>query len=131
MMNGLQKQKMSCCRKMSLSIPILFVHLNILKKRGQIKTKKSVEGAITENEIQSLDEIPMQESIDKFTIQVALITLEPELTPVTRPVLLTVALPVVAEAQVMVPSTPKGCRTAFSWMLPVPATVSVSVSVRS
>ena len=51
------------------------IHLNILRKRGYIKTKKSEEGAITENEIQSLDEIPMQESIDKFTIQVALITL--------------------------------------------------------
>ena len=51
------------------------IHLNILKKRGYIKTQKSQEGAITENEIQSLDEIPMQESIDKFTIQVALITL--------------------------------------------------------
>ena len=51
------------------------IHLNILKKRGQIKTKKPQEGTITENEIQSLDEIPMQESIDKFTIQVALITL--------------------------------------------------------
>ena len=51
------------------------IHLNILKKRGQIKTKKTAEGAITESEIQSLDEIPMQESIDKFTIQVALITL--------------------------------------------------------
>ena len=48
------------------------IHLNILKKRGYIKTQKSQEGAITENEIQSLDEIPMQESIDKFTIQVAL-----------------------------------------------------------
>ena len=51
------------------------IHLNILKKRGYIKTKKNEEGAITESEIQSLDEIPMQESIDKFTIQVALITL--------------------------------------------------------
>ena len=51
------------------------IHLNILKKRGQIKTKKPQEGTITENEIQSLEEIPMQESIDKFTIQVALITL--------------------------------------------------------
>ena len=51
------------------------IHLNILKKRGYLKTKKSREGAITENEIQSLDEIPMQESIDKFTIQVALIAL--------------------------------------------------------
>ena len=51
------------------------IHLNILKKRGYIKSKKSQEGIITENEIQSLDEIPMQESIDKFTIQVALIVL--------------------------------------------------------
>ena len=51
------------------------IHLNILKKRGYLKTKKSREGAITENEIQSLDESPMQESIDKFTIQVALIAL--------------------------------------------------------
>ena len=51
------------------------IHLNILKKRGYIKSKKSAEGAISENEIQSLDEIPMQESIDKFTIQVALIVL--------------------------------------------------------
>ena len=51
------------------------IYLNILKKRGYLKTKKSREGAITENEIQSLDEIPMQESIDKFTIQVALIAL--------------------------------------------------------
>lgn len=51
------------------------IHLNILKKRGYLKTKKSREGAITENDIQSLDEIPMQESIDKFTIQVALIAL--------------------------------------------------------
>lgn len=51
------------------------IHLNILKKRGYIKSKKAAEGPITENEIQSLDEIPMQESIDKFTIQVALITL--------------------------------------------------------
>ena len=51
------------------------IHLNILKERGYLKTKKSREGAITENEIQSLDEIPMQESIDKFTIQVALIAL--------------------------------------------------------
>ena len=51
------------------------IHLNVLKKRGYIKTKKTEEGTITANEIQSLDEIPMQESIDKFTIQVALIVL--------------------------------------------------------
>ena len=51
------------------------IHLNILKKRGCIKIKKTEEGTIAESEIQSLDEIPMQESIDKFTVQVALITL--------------------------------------------------------
>lgn len=51
------------------------IHLNILKKRGHFRNKKSPEGTITENEIQSLDEIPMQESIDKFTVQVALIAL--------------------------------------------------------
>ena len=47
------------------------IHLNILKKRGVLKLNKAEEGTITESEIQSLDEIPMQESIDKFTIQVA------------------------------------------------------------
>ena len=51
------------------------IHLNILKKRGYLKNRKYQEGTISENEIQSLDEIPMQESIDKFTIQVALIVL--------------------------------------------------------
>ena len=51
------------------------IHLNVLKKRGYIKTKAKGEGTITESEIQSLDEIPMQESIDKFTVQVALIVL--------------------------------------------------------
>ena len=51
------------------------IHLNVLRKRGYIKTKKTEEGIISESEIQSLDEIPMQESIDKFTVQVALIVL--------------------------------------------------------
>lgn len=51
------------------------IHLNILKKRGLLKTAKHKEGVITENQIQSMDEIPMQESIDKFTVQVALIAL--------------------------------------------------------
>jgi len=49
------------------------IHLNILKKRGYLKKQKLKNETITENEIQSLDEIPMQESIDKFTVQVALI----------------------------------------------------------
>ena len=51
------------------------IHLNILKKRGLLKKQQPKDETISENEIQSLDEIPMQESIDKFTIQVALIAL--------------------------------------------------------
>ena len=49
------------------------IHLNILRKKGKIKPKNFEEGAISSEEIQSADEIPMQESIDKFTVQVALI----------------------------------------------------------
>lgn len=51
------------------------IHLNILRKRGAIKAIKTAEGAINSEEIQSDNEIPMQESIDKFTVQVALIAL--------------------------------------------------------
>ena len=51
------------------------IHLNVLKKRGKLKNTTHTEETLTESQIQSLDEIPMQESIDKFTIQVALITL--------------------------------------------------------
>ena len=47
------------------------IHLNILKHKGKIKLDK---GSGKENEaVERENEIPMQESIDKFTIQVALI----------------------------------------------------------
>ena len=49
------------------------IHLNILKKRGKIKNQTTEEGAIRSEEIQSDNEIPMQESIDKLTVQIALI----------------------------------------------------------
>lgn len=49
------------------------IHLNVLKKRGRIKLKTAEEGAITSEVIQNDNEIPMQESIDKLTIQIALI----------------------------------------------------------
>ena len=49
------------------------IHLNILKKKGKVIVKKTEEGAMRSEEIQSNDEIPMQESIDKMTIQIALI----------------------------------------------------------
>lgn len=49
------------------------IHLNILKKRGKIKLGEIKEAVIKSEDIHSDKEIPMQESIDKFTIQVALI----------------------------------------------------------
>lgn len=51
------------------------IHLNILRKQGKIKTLSAKEGAIRAEDIQSDNEIPMQESIDKMTIQIALIAL--------------------------------------------------------
>ena len=51
------------------------IHLNIQKRRGKIKLMKVEEKALRSEQIQSDDEIPMQESIDKLTIQIALIAL--------------------------------------------------------
>lgn len=51
------------------------IHLNIQKKRGVIKLSEIKERALHAEEIQNENEIPMQESIDKLTIQVALIVL--------------------------------------------------------
>ena len=49
------------------------IHLNILRKKGIIVAKKTEEGAISSEQIQSPNEIPMQESMDKMTVQIALI----------------------------------------------------------
>ena len=49
------------------------IHLNILKKRGKIKATATEEGALRSEQIQSENEIPMQESMDKMTVQIALI----------------------------------------------------------
>lgn len=51
------------------------IHLNVLRRQGKIRTKKAEEGVIHAEDIQSANEIPMQESIDKMTIQIALIAL--------------------------------------------------------
>ena len=51
------------------------IYLNILKKKGKIKTEIGGEQALRSEEIQGEGEIPMQESIDKITIQVALVAL--------------------------------------------------------
>ena len=49
------------------------IHLNILKRKGLILNKASDDGVIHSEDIQSANEIPMQESIDKMTFQIALI----------------------------------------------------------
>lgn len=51
------------------------IHLNVLRRQGKIKVQNLEEGAIRSEEIQSSNEIPMQESIDKMTVQIALIAL--------------------------------------------------------
>ncbi len=48
------------------------IHLNIMKKKGVIKDSQSKDPLSTEA-VESNNEIPMQESIDKMTVQVALI----------------------------------------------------------
>ena len=49
------------------------IHLNLLKRKGKLNLRQVNEGAISAEEVQSENEIPMQESIDKMTIQIALI----------------------------------------------------------
>lgn len=49
------------------------IHLNLLKKRGKVVLRKANETALRSEEIESTNEIPMQESIDKMTVQIALI----------------------------------------------------------
>lgn len=49
------------------------IHLNILRKRGKVKTQSCEEVAICSEQIQGKNEIPMQESMDKMTVQIALI----------------------------------------------------------
>ncbi len=49
------------------------LHLNILKHRGKLKKSEHTAEIIDPEQIQGRDEIPMQESIDKITVQIALI----------------------------------------------------------
>ena len=51
------------------------IHLNILRKKGLVKQQQTEEVAINTEQIQKANEIPMQESIDKMTVQIALIGL--------------------------------------------------------
>ncbi len=49
------------------------IHLNILRKRGKVSPQSEAEGALQSEQIQGENEIPMQESMDKMTVQIALI----------------------------------------------------------
>ena len=49
------------------------IHLNLLRRKGKVLRHSDREGCLRSEEIQSDNEIPMQESIDKLTIQIALI----------------------------------------------------------
>ena len=51
------------------------IYLSIMKRKGKIHTAIGGEKAMRSEEIQGEEEIPMQESIDKITIQIALIAL--------------------------------------------------------
>ena len=48
-------------------------HLNVMKKRGRIVLSQRSDGSTHSEEVDPEGEIPLQESIDKFTVQVALI----------------------------------------------------------
>lgn len=49
------------------------IHLNVMKKRGRIVLSKRSDGSTHSEEVDPEGEIPLQESIDKFTVQIALI----------------------------------------------------------
>jgi len=49
------------------------VHLNIMRRHGKLKLSKRSDGSTHTEKVDSLLEVPMQESIDKMTIQIALI----------------------------------------------------------
>ena len=50
------------------------IHLNIIRRKGKLpQQQQSDEEVIHGEEIQTKDEIPMQESVDKLTIQIALV----------------------------------------------------------
>ena len=49
------------------------IHLNVMKKRGRIVRSTRSDGSTYSEQVEESGEIPLQESIDKFTVQVALI----------------------------------------------------------
>lgn len=49
------------------------IHLNVMKKKGKLGKFTRTDSILHSEEIESPDEIPMQESIDKMTLQISLI----------------------------------------------------------
>ena len=49
------------------------VHLMLLKRKGQVIIHTEAEGALSSEEVQGKDEIPMQGSVDKMTVQLAFV----------------------------------------------------------
>ena len=49
------------------------IHLNVAKKRGKLVLSKRSDGSLHTDVADSESEIPMQESVDKMTVQIALI----------------------------------------------------------
>ena len=51
------------------------IHLNFLRKRGRVKLQRQEQPLLRSEDIEKENEIPMQESIDKLTVQLALIAM--------------------------------------------------------
>ena len=51
------------------------IHLNIQRKTGKLKISSRTDGSTHTDKIESYNEIPMQESVDKLTVQLAFILL--------------------------------------------------------
>ena len=49
------------------------IHLNVMRRRGKLVLSNRTDGSLHTDRIESINEIPMQESIDKMTVQIALI----------------------------------------------------------
>ena len=49
------------------------IHLNVMKKRGRLVISRRQDGSTHTEEVESEGEIPLQESMDKMTVQIALI----------------------------------------------------------
>ena len=49
------------------------IHLNVMKKRGRLVVSSRRDGSLHSEKVETINEIPMQESMDKMTVQIALI----------------------------------------------------------